>query len=51
MTERAFVLAPLAEIAPELIHPMSGKTIQQLLATVSQEGIEKVAGEIPLNTF
>lgn len=47
MTERAFVLAPLAEIAPELIHPMSGKTMQQLLATVSQEGIEKVAGEIP----
>jgi 2-amino-4-hydroxy-6-hydroxymethyldihydropteridine diphosphokinase len=48
MTERAFVLAPLAEIAPELVHPMSGKTIQQLLLAVSREGIEKVAGEILL---
>jgi 2-amino-4-hydroxy-6-hydroxymethyldihydropteridine diphosphokinase len=48
MTKRAFVLAPLAEIAPELVHPTSGKTIQQLLATVSQKGVEKVVGEISL---
>ena len=26
-----FALAPLAEIAPELRHPISGKTIEQLL--------------------
>lgn len=51
MTERAFVLAPLAEIAPEQIHPMSGKSMQQLQDTVSQKGIEKVAGEIPLKTI
>jgi 2-amino-4-hydroxy-6-hydroxymethyldihydropteridine diphosphokinase len=48
MAERAFVLAPLAVIAPQLVHPTSGKTIQQLLVTVSQEGIEKVASELPL---
>ena len=31
MTERRFVLEPLAEIAPETIHPVSGKTIRELL--------------------
>ena len=30
--ERAFVLEPLAELAPELIDPMSGLTVQALLA-------------------
>lgn len=47
MAERAFVLAPLAEIAPEFIHPGSGKTMQQLLATVSQAGIKKIASKLP----
>jgi 2-amino-4-hydroxy-6-hydroxymethyldihydropteridine diphosphokinase len=28
---RRFALAPLAEIAPELCHPISGKTIQRIL--------------------
>jgi 2-amino-4-hydroxy-6-hydroxymethyldihydropteridine diphosphokinase len=28
---RGFALAPLAEIAPELRHPVSGKTIRRLL--------------------
>src|SRR5260370_2341254 len=35
MAERAFVLVPLAEIAPDGIDPFSGQTTQQLLAAAS----------------
>ncbi len=31
MALRRFVLEPLCEIAPEIIHPISGKTIRELL--------------------
>ena len=32
MARRRFVLQPLAEIAPELLHPVSQKTVTQILA-------------------
>jgi len=35
MTERKFVLEPAAEIAPNMQHPTSGKTITQLLSELS----------------
>jgi 2-amino-4-hydroxy-6-hydroxymethyldihydropteridine diphosphokinase len=32
---RRFVLVPLAELVPNLVHPMVGKTIRELLASTS----------------
>jgi len=41
MHERAFVLVPLAEIAPNFIHPKNGKTISKMLSEL-KKGIQGV---------
>jgi 2-amino-4-hydroxy-6-hydroxymethyldihydropteridine diphosphokinase len=38
--ERAFVLAPLAEIAPDLIHPILNKPIHELLKGMDRSDIK-----------
>jgi 2-amino-4-hydroxy-6-hydroxymethyldihydropteridine diphosphokinase len=43
IAERAFVLMPLAEIAPKLVHPQLKKTVKKLLAEVNgKEGVRKI---------
>jgi 2-amino-4-hydroxy-6-hydroxymethyldihydropteridine diphosphokinase len=41
--QRAFVLVPLTEIAPNLVHPGSGVTIEELLGRVESGGV-RIAG-------
>lgn len=44
LANRAFVLAPLAEIAAHLLHPLLGKSIEELAAAVDQAGVRMEAG-------
>jgi 2-amino-4-hydroxy-6-hydroxymethyldihydropteridine diphosphokinase len=43
LPERAFVLVPLCELAPELRHPQLGRTMKELLASVGEEGVRRIA--------
>ena len=40
MSERRFVLEPLAELAPDLLHPVTGKTVREMLANVQAQIIK-----------
>jgi 2-amino-4-hydroxy-6-hydroxymethyldihydropteridine diphosphokinase len=42
LQERAFVLVPLADLAPDFVHPVLGKPIHTLLAAVDRSGVKRV---------
>lgn len=40
--ERAFVMVPLAEIAPEFIHPATGRTLAETAGSLDKAGVRKM---------
>ena len=38
MSERRFVMAPMVDLAPDLVHPLRGKTMIELLAQIPANG-------------
>jgi 2-amino-4-hydroxy-6-hydroxymethyldihydropteridine diphosphokinase len=42
MTERRFVLEPLAELAPALRHPRTGQTMRELLAKTLDQSVRRL---------
>lgn len=41
--ERGFVLAPLAEVAPDWVHPLLGRSVREMLAALPLAALEGVA--------
>ena len=40
--ERAFVMVPLAEIAPEFVHPVLGRTVSEIAGSLDTSGVKKL---------
>lgn len=43
MHERGFVLLPMMDIAPDLVHPLSGKSVREMLVACNLGGITQVS--------
>jgi 2-amino-4-hydroxy-6-hydroxymethyldihydropteridine diphosphokinase len=46
LPERAFVLVPLVELAPDLLHPISGQSMKTLLSSLDTSGVKWIQNPI-----
>jgi dihydropteroate synthase/2-amino-4-hydroxy-6-hydroxymethyldihydropteridine diphosphokinase len=47
VASRAFVLVPLSELAPELVHPLTGTRVCDMLVQVDSSGVQRVMHKMP----
>jgi 2-amino-4-hydroxy-6-hydroxymethyldihydropteridine diphosphokinase len=50
LPERAFVLIPLADIAPDVRHPQLGQTIGELATAVNPTGVHRLPEKLVVHT-
>jgi 2-amino-4-hydroxy-6-hydroxymethyldihydropteridine diphosphokinase len=43
--DRAFVLVPLADVAPDWVHPVEGISVRQRLSQIDQTGVIREAAD------
>jgi 2-amino-4-hydroxy-6-hydroxymethyldihydropteridine diphosphokinase len=46
LTRRPYMLKPMADIAPDVVHPINGKTMRELWEAFDSEGHEMVVEEL-----
>ena len=44
LQERTFVLVPLSDIAPDLLHPVLGRTVAHILQNLDRDGVNLLKG-------
>lgn len=48
LAERAFVLAPLAEVAPDVVHPVTGKRVDEMVAELESTDVVRKLTDVSL---